>query len=273
MQIKIDSIESKQIDKLNVCANYQILLLQQNSSYEIDFRKFKSPEYSILFLSPYQHVKWNDKSSEKMIRLQFHGDFYCIEYHKKEVACNGLLFNNIYLQPFVELGKETFFEIEEILNKIDSELTVKNSDFSESVIKAYLQVILALSSKAKKHLISSQNENSVKMNEGLKFQQLLEENFLTQRSVQFYADQFNLTPESFSKKIKSQLGKSPSGFIYDRVTLESKKLLHLTHMSIKEIAANLHFEDEHYFSRFFKKYVGISPSDFRSNTGISIAAK
>ena len=31
--------------------------------------------------------------------IAFHGDFYCIEYHKKEVACNGLLFNNIYQQP------------------------------------------------------------------------------------------------------------------------------------------------------------------------------
>ncbi|EJG02194.1 helix-turn-helix domain-containing protein [Flavobacterium sp. F52] len=273
MQIKIDTIEARQKDKLNSCANYQILLLREGSSYEIDFRKFQSAAYSILFLTPYQHVAWHENTPQKMMRLQFHGDFYCIEYHKKEVACNGLLFNNIYLHPYVEMSHAAFTEIEEISNKISSELKGMNSDFSESVIKAYLQVILALSSKEKKQQISSQSQGTSRMDEGLNFQQLLEENFLAERSVQFYAEKLNLTAENFSKKIKSHLGKPPSGFIYDRIVLESKKLLHLTHMSIKEISADLHFQDEHYFSRFFKKHVGISPSDYRNTTGISIAAK
>ena len=68
------------------------------------------------------------------------------------------------------------------------------------------------------------------------------------------------------------VGKSPSQLIQERVMLEAKKQLHLTHKSIKEVAAALHFSDEHYFSRFFKKQAGISPTVFREKVGISIVA-
>ena len=55
--------------------------------------------------------------------------------------------------------------------------------------------------------------------------------------------------------------------------LEAKKQIHLTYKSIKEIARDFGFEDEFYFSRYFKKEVGISPKKFREKVGISIVAK
>lgn len=61
--------------------------------------------------------------------------------------------------------------------------------------------------------------------------------------------------------------------IQERVTLEAKKLLHLTYKSVKEIANELNFEDEFYFSRYFKKNVGLSPTHYREKVGISIVAK
>jgi len=73
--------------------------------------------------------------------------------------------------------------------------------------------------------------------------------------VSFYASALCLTPDSFSKKIKTLLGKTPNKLIQERVVLEAKKLLHLTYKSIKEVAFELNFEDEFYFSRFFKKNV------------------
>lgn len=55
--------------------------------------------------------------------------------------------------------------------------------------------------------------------------------------------------------------------------LEAKKEIHLTYKSIKEIARDLGFEDEFYFSRYFKKKVGVSPKTFREQVGVSIVAK
>jgi len=272
MHIHIDTIRPQESLKQESLPLYQIFLLSEPVEIRVDFAPYQTASSSLLFLSPYQHLEWKKASLESVVRILFHGDFYCIEYHKKEVACNGLLFNNIYLQPFVHVSISLFDEIVHLINHMKRELNT-DAPFSVSVLKAYLQLILALSSKAKKQQVDmGLLINNVEMKEGGGFQRLLEEYFMTIRSVNFYAGKLNLSTDAFSRKIKRQLGKLPSVLIQERVILEAKKLLHLTHLSIKEIALKLNFDDEHYFSRYFKKYVGVSPSDFRAQVGISIVA-
>ncbi|MGV3763195.1 helix-turn-helix domain-containing protein [Parapedobacter sp.] len=252
---------------------YQIILLSSPVEFVVDFTAHKSESTALLFLSPYQHLSWKSASEPSAKRVLFHGDFYCIEFHKEEVACNGLLFNNIYLQPVVPIDERVYQEIELIVHKMHVEGSTGTA-FSDSVIKAYLQLILALASKAKKQLIDSRAvANTRQRAVGTLFQQLLEDHFMSEHAIHFYAEKLNLSPNAFGKKIKQQLGKVPSSFIQERIILESKKLLHLTYLSIKEIATKLGFGDEHYFSRYFKKYVGVSPSKFREQVGISIVAQ
>lgn len=78
---------------------------------------------------------------------------------------------------------------------------------------------------------------------------------------------------AFSKKVKKHFGKTPTQLLQERTILEAKKQLHLTNQSVKEIASNLGFEDEFYFSRYFKNAVGISPTFYRDQVGISEVAK
>ena len=80
------------------------LSLTGDSLFSVDFNEYHSQGDSLLFLSPYQYFQWKE-TAPKMDFIAFHGDFYCIEYHKKEVACNGLLFNNIYQQPHFEVSQ------------------------------------------------------------------------------------------------------------------------------------------------------------------------
>lgn len=252
---------------------YQILLVDKVTMAQVDFTAYTVPAHSILFLSPYQHLQIHGAPHLCYRQLTFHGDYYCIEYHKKEVACNGILFNNIYIQPYVTVGTSLFNEIERIYQKIADEISL-SPDNSDSIIKAYLQLLLALCSKEKKLIMEGFTPlDQINHTIGNTFQKQLEELFRTQKSVQYYADQANLNLDSFSKKIRQQLGKSPSLLIQERIVLEAKKLLHLTHLPIKEIAETLNFNDEYYFSRYFKKNVGISPSQYREKVGISIVAK
>ena len=146
-------------------------------------------------------------------------------------------------------------------------------EFSLSILRTYLQLILAIASKEKSELMKK-IEPKIKENQELKdFQKLLEKEFIENRSVSFYAEKFGLNASSFSKKIKNLYGISPSVLIRERVVLEAKKMLHLTQNPIKKIALDLSFSDEFYFSRYFKKEVGVSPQQFRDKVGISIVAK
>lgn len=249
---------------------YHIFLFDGEGKIVIDEVEYDTKGKTALFTSPYQKIKFENNTDFEIDVLSFHGDFYCIEYHKKEVACNGLLFNNIYLYPNVPLDDATFAELCEILDKIQKINT--EEDFSEAVMKSYLQLILAISSMEKRKILNRKNIDVDELSEIKTFQNLVEEHFLQERSPAFYADLLHISPNTLSKKIKSEFNKTPSQIIQERVILEAKKQIHLTRKSIKEIALDMNFEDELYFSKYFKKNTGVSPTQFREDVGISIIA-
>ncbi|GGG44363.1 helix-turn-helix domain-containing protein [Bizionia arctica] len=268
----IQFIESKYLFENYNVPFYSIILLDDESHFSVNFVKYKTKQKSILFLSPYQNLKWHGSTSSKVKLLQFHGDFYCIEYHKKEVACNGLLFNNIYLQPYISLNNIKFQEIVQLIDKMEIEVEA-NKRFSKSILKSYLQLILAICSSEKDDQLGNRLSQQTNSNELFIFQELLELHFHKERNSSFYANKLSMSLSSFSKKIKIQFGKTPTQIIQERVILEAKKLLHLTFKTVKEVAIELNFDDEFYFSRYFKKEVGLSPTHFREKVGISVVAK
>ncbi|WP_445431139.1 helix-turn-helix domain-containing protein [Chryseobacterium indoltheticum] len=249
---------------------YHIFLFNGNGKIIVDFIEYNFTGKTVFFTSPFQNIQILSETEIEIEVLNFHGDFYCIEFHKKEVACNGLLFNNIYLFPHFSLTEEVYQEISDYFSKIQE--VNHNEDFSGSVLQSYLQLILAISSREKNKLLPDKEIIKDDFNELKLFQNLVEEHFIVEKSLSYYADLLHVTSNTLSKKIKSKFNKTPSQIIQERVILEAKKQIHLTRKSIKEIAVELNFNDEFHFSKYFKKYVGISPTQFRKETGISIVA-
>ena len=253
---------------------YHIILFRGAARFSLDFTEYACcGDNTVLFFTPYQTFSWMGDPETDMRVLTFHGDFYCIEYHKKEVACNGLLFNNIYLYPYVQISDNEYNELVHLLEKMEKETANHNTIFSDSILKAYLQLLLALCSREKQQQLEHAETEIAISKEMTDIQHLLDAHFLTERGASFYASCLALSPSAFSKKTRQFFGKTPTQLIQDRVILEAKKLLHLTYKPIKEIASILNFDDEFYFSRYFKKNVGLSPSHYREQVGISIVAK
>lgn len=270
--MKIELTKTSSIEKEINEPYYYILIFDGDASFSVNLTDYECSGKTLLFLSPYQLLKWNNSTAPFINIVTFHGDFYCIEYHKKEVACNGILFNDIYSEPYVSVPQ---FIYDEIINITERMQMVSNSelDYDNSILKSYLQVILALSSKEKLLKMTPAIQESIGNADILKFQQLLDNHFREAKEVSFYASKYQLSVNTFSKRIKKHFGKAPSKLIQERIVLEAKKLLHLTVKPIREIAVDLNFEDEFYFSRYFKKNVGVSPKEFRKEVGISIVAQ
>jgi len=251
-------------------SSYHIFLFQGYGKITVDFVEYDFQGRTVLFSSPFQNIRITSNSIIDVDVLEFHSDFYCIEFHKKEVACNGLLFNNIYLFPQFQLSEEIFNEVSDYFSKI---MKVDSQDnLSASILQSYLQLILAICSKEKNKILPEGKAVQENFNELILFQNLVETHFLSNRELTFYADLLHIAPNTLSKKIKLIFNKTPSQIIQERVILEAKKQIHLTHRSIKEIAAELNFNDEFHFSKYFKKYTGVSPSFFRKAVGISPVA-
>lgn len=273
MEVKIESYLSSDFLSEFTTENYSVIVWKGAGVFSVDGINYSYNGYHILFLSPYQKLKLSSDSEENMNVLLFHGDYYCIEYHKDEVACNGLLFNNIYLNPGIELSKENYEYILELFDHIKKEET-ENHQFSQSIIKTYIQLIFAICSKQKSGIENNSVTNEKLPNKNaVEFQKLLESNFKNEKELSFYSGKLNITNSTLSKAVKKEYSKTPTQLINEKIILESKKLLHLTYRSIKEIASELGFDDEFYFSRYFRKSVGCSPKQYREKVGISVVAK
>ena len=249
-------------------SEYSILFIQSGEGiYHADFSSFEFSGSQLLFATPMQTIYLNYHEEIKYTLLRFHSDFYCIEAHRDEVACNGLLFNNIYVQPSVILSQEQLLDFSQLINQIKYEF--KNAESNEIVLKAYLQVLLAKCSSIKLKTVEKENINNTKDDKMNQFKELLDKHYLTLHKPNDYAELLLISPNTLTKKSIKYFGKTPSQLIQDRLILEAKKLLHLTTLSIKEIAYQLQFNDEYYFSRFFKKCTKLSPQTFRNKGGIS----
>jgi len=252
-------------------AEYTILFIPEGQgTYHADFGSFRYSAPVILFSTPLQTIRIEQEAATPVTMLQFHGDFYCIEYHRAEVACNGLLFNNIYIQPCIKPAATEVGMFADLLNDIEAEF--KQGSPFEAVLRAYLQLFLAKSSSIKIKLTDHPDTLKEKDEQMEQFRLLLDQHYLTLHKPNDYAALLSMTPNNFSKRCSRYFKKTPTQLIQERLVLEAKKQLHLTRQSIKEIAFALKFEDEHYFSRFFKKVTKVSPQAFRNQTGISIVS-
>lgn len=239
-------------------------------TFHADFGAFAFTGPVLLFSTPLQVIYIDDCRVSKSNIIQFHSDFYCIEYHREEVACNGLLFNNIYLDPVVILTEREAKIFELLLGQIDDEFMQPAP--SDIVLRAFLQLFLAKASTIKMSSISTRQDKPEKDELMERFRQLLDQHYLDLHKPSDYASLLAVSPDTFTRRCSKYFHKSPSQLIQERLILEAKKQLHLTRQSVKEIAYNLKFQDEFYFSRVFKKFTKVSPQTFRDKTGISIVA-
>jgi len=97
------------------------------------------------------------------------------------------------------------------------------------------------------------------------FQKLIEANYIKLKLPKDYANLLYITPNHLNAVCKDLLGMQAGEVIRNRTILEAKRLLTNAQLNITEIAFKLNFSDNSYFTKFFKKFEGITPEEFRKN--------
>lgn len=94
---------------------------------------------------------------------------------------------------------------------------------------------------------------------------LVMKHYATERRVSFYADEMRLSAQHLCTTVKQQTGKTVADLIADVVIMDAKALLKSTNMPIKEISISLSFPNVSFFGKYFKRYVGMSPQQYRNS--------
>jgi AraC-like DNA-binding protein len=275
LAFKLSSFEDDcQFCSLNRFNYYSLIWIKEGSgTAQIDFAEFDFTAGTLFALTPYQPFTLKEKDKLEGVVLNFHPDFFCIHKHHEQVACNGVLFNNIYSPPYFCVDDDTRREFEMILSQMKSE--VQKADLAQyELLVSYLKIFLITASRAKAKQQPESLQDTPDEKEPFilqKLKDLIETHFKSKHSAGEYADMLNISPKALAKMTKNHFNKTMTNLISERIVIEAKRELYLTDKSVKEIAYDLGYDDEHYFSRFFKNNANISPKMYRDTVGFARA--
>jgi AraC family transcriptional activator of pobA len=96
-----------------------------------------------------------------------------------------------------------------------------------------------------------------------RFLVILEEHFVEHWSVARYAGRLGVSPARLNRLVRQQSGRSALEMVHDRLLREACRRLVYVAAPVANLALELGFEDPAYFSRFFKRRMGMSPHRWR----------
>ena len=243
---------------------YEILFVEDGSGkHIIDYEPYEIKPPVFYFLSKGQIHFWKLKKPLSGKAILFPREFLIPPATAFNQEGDLAIFNGLSKAPHVYINDDNLPKIHELLTNIKEEFSRK-SEKSLSMLRAYVHILLVTLFRI---YAKEQNENILDTSNAMvrQFRQLVSENYLTLRSVQEYADLIGISATHLRDTVKDITGYSPGQLIRQELIFEAKRKLANTELTTAEIGYTLNFEDTSYFSRFFRRETGKSPSRYRED--------
>lgn len=239
---------------------YHVLLFTKGGGHHtIDFEQFAVRPGQIYFMVPGQVHSWN-----------FEGDVDGFIINFSEHLLPAFLTNSNYAEafPFMQgVARDSVIQLPEkamagvlhcfetIVQAVRDSKPLSNDLVCGQLISLFVMVNNTLAARS----AEVQQQHLVLFN----FRKLINTWYAEKHLPREYAAMLYITPNHLNALCRDLLGTTAGDLIRDRVLLEARRLLVNMDISVSEIAWKLNFADNSYFTRFFKKYTGLTPDQFR----------
>lgn len=238
-----------------------ILFTHGDGIHEIDFQKYEVAPGSLFFMSPGQIHSWELSADIDGYIFFCSQNFYEMHYVNQKLR-SFPFFGSVHFPRKLQLDghlQDFIGMIQDLEKEYHAQNLMKNG-FILSLLSQVFISSMRLFSRDFDHLSSSAGLSYFKHYQD--FEDLLEENFTTEKSVSFYASAMNISPKHLNRIIQTVVQKKATDLITERVVLEAKRMLIHLDESLVDIAFRLGYEEYSYFVRVFRKFSGMTPTQF-----------
>lgn len=179
-------------------------------------------------------------------------------------------------EPILTLKEEDIPRIGILFDMLRHTLMQKENNFLHEMLENTLRslVLEIWNIVFRTYKKGNEDERTFQWDDTLpRFLYLMHTHCRSQHSVKWYADQLCLSPDALSARLKRTYGKSANQLINESLMEEAKTCLLNPSLSIQDVAEKLCFSDQASFSKFFKRYGGMTPGKFKKQHSASLPDK
>ncbi|MPS73255.1 MAG: helix-turn-helix domain-containing protein [Chryseobacterium sp.] len=230
--------------------------------HEIDFQKYDVSPGSLFFMSPGQVHSWQ-LSEDTDGYIFFHSQGFFDLHFVNEKLRQYPFFGSVLFPRKIQLEEQKTIGILNLFKQIRTENS-SSELLSENLIISLLSQLYINCSRLFSELSFNETTqtNPIYIQHYQHFEELLELNFIKEKSANQYAKWMNISTKHLNRITQTVVHKTASEVISDRIILEAKRLLIYLDESLVDIAFSLGYEEYSYFVRVFRKKTGLTPSLF-----------
>jgi len=243
---------------------YLILVVSENIyTHFVDFKSYTLEKGSTLFVAKNQVHHFNQGLEHaKGYAVVFNHLFVDTHYFLTDNFRLNRLFNFHIEGPVIhqeEMGQDSLIGL---MAHIHFEYQ-SSSTFAKSEIIAAILRILLLKAERAKELEGIVHVNTHWLETFGKFKDMLEKSYMNTRNSRTYAAELLVSYKFLNDIVKKLTGKTVKTFIDDFVTIEIKRYLISTSLTVNDFSYKTGFEEPSNMIKFFKKNAGMTPLKFR----------
>lgn len=140
----------------------------------------------------------------------------------------------------------------------------ENHRFRNEIVNHHLQIFVMEMWNVFADKMEQKTQNNENASLFQRFLNFVEIHCMEHREVEYYANLLCITPKYLSEVCKKNSGKSASEWIQNYATSRLILLLRTHNLPLTDIADSMHFSSMSFFSRYVKKMLGVSPSEYRN---------
>lgn len=262
---QIDICDTLELGKIYRPADVAIMLIEKGSiEIRYNLSEYTVEAKSLLFVIPNAAYEFNHISDNITISgLRINREYLGSAFHSSQSRILDTFSSGF--QPFYTLDDDEADSYKLLYNVIHKLISKTGHFYEERRKAAFFTLFYEAASIYQKHNSAYKVTLNRPQELSVNFLKLVSLHCKEDRSVQYYAGALFVSARHLTQTVKEVTGRTAGEFIDRAVVLEAKLLLRDATKTIGQVASDMHFSDQFFFTKFFKRHTGLTPSEYRAS--------